>query len=250
MADQIKVTGMVIVSSPIGENDKRIVLLTKEKGKISAFVRGARRPGNHLMAASDSFAFGTFYLVQGKDSYTLINADISNYFRELTEDINKTYTAYYFLELAEYYAVENEESYKMLKLLYVALRALVNGKIDIRLVRYVYELKILVINGEYPEFSVCRNCGSSENLTVFSMFSDGVLCKDCERTVKDGISLNPSTLYALQYVVYADFKDLYTFTVTEEVLAELKMVMARCIHNYIDRRMNSLDILDVLEQNI
>jgi DNA repair protein RecO (recombination protein O) len=82
------------------------------------------------------------------------------------------------------------------------------------------------------------------------MFSDGVLCKDCERTVKDGISLNPSTLYALQYVVYADFKDLYTFTVTEEVLAELKMVMARCIHNYIDRRMNSLDILDVLEQNI
>ena len=57
MADQIKVRGMVISSSPIGENDKRVVLLTKEKGKISAFVRGARRPGNHLMAASDSFSF-------------------------------------------------------------------------------------------------------------------------------------------------------------------------------------------------
>ena len=55
MADQIKVRGMVISSSPIGENDKRVVLLTKEKGKISAFVRGERRPGNHLMAARESF---------------------------------------------------------------------------------------------------------------------------------------------------------------------------------------------------
>lgn len=60
MADQIKVRGMVISSSPIGENDKRVVMLTKEKGKISAFVRGARRPGNHLMAASDSFPSAYF----------------------------------------------------------------------------------------------------------------------------------------------------------------------------------------------
>lgn len=79
MADQIKVRGMVISSSPIGENDKRVVLLTKEKGKISAFVRGARRPGNHLMAASDSFSFGIFYLMYGRDAYTVVNAEISNF---------------------------------------------------------------------------------------------------------------------------------------------------------------------------
>ena len=76
MADQIKVRGMVISSSPIGENDKRVVLLTKEKGKISAFVRGARRPGNHLMAASDSFSFGIFYLMYGRDAYTVVNLSL------------------------------------------------------------------------------------------------------------------------------------------------------------------------------
>ena len=99
MAEQIKVTGMVISSSPIGENDKRIVLLTKERGKISAFVRGARRPGNHLMAASDSFAFGSFFMIPGKESFTMVGADITNYFRELAMDVYKTYSAYYFLEL-------------------------------------------------------------------------------------------------------------------------------------------------------
>lgn len=247
MADQVKVKGMVISSSPIGENDKRVVLLTKEKGKISAFVRGARRPGNHLMAASDSFAFGTFYLIYGRESCTIVNAEISNYFRELTENLTKTYSAYYFLELAEYYAVENQDESRMLNLIYASFKALLNENIDDRLVRYIFELKMLVINGEYPEFSVCRNCGKTEGLTGFSIFHDGVLCSECAKASKDVIEIDKSTLYTLQYIVYADIGKLYTFRVSDEVLQELKMVMARCMHAYVDRTMNSLEILDVLE---
>lgn len=244
MADQIKVMGMVISSSPIGENDKRIVLLTKEKGKISAFVRGARRPGNQLMAASDSFAFGTFYLFPGRDSYTLVNADISNYFRELTEDIVTTYEAYYFLELAEYFSVENEDSSLMLNLIYAAFRALLAGKISKHLIRSVYELKILVINGEYPDFFACRSCGNKEGLLGFSIYANGVICSDCKKTAKDRIEINESTLYALQFIVYSEIRNLYSFTVSPEVEQELKMVMARCIHTYVDKKPKSLEILD------
>ena len=80
MQDFVILTGIIIKAEPIGEYDRRVVLLTKERGKISAFARASRKPGNRLMAPTNPFSFGQFKLFVGRNAYTMSDADISNYF--------------------------------------------------------------------------------------------------------------------------------------------------------------------------
>lgn len=87
MRDLLELTGMVIKTSSVGDYDRRLVILTRERGKITAFARGAKRPGSSLMGPSRPFAFGTFKVFEGREAYNLQSAEISQYFEELVLDM-------------------------------------------------------------------------------------------------------------------------------------------------------------------
>ena len=214
MRESVNLTGIVLKASPVGDNDRRLVILTRERGKITAFARGAKRPGSQLMGVTRPFVFGTFKLYEGRDAYSLVSVDVQNYFREITEDMEAACYGSYFLEFADYYGRENLEAVETLKLLYQSLRALLKSAIPNRLVRAVFELKLMEINGEYMEKPLGR--------------------------------LEDSTIYTWEYVLASPVEKLYTFTVTEKVLEEFTKCVAENKRRFVDKTFHSLDILDVL----
>ena len=210
-----EITGMVLKAEPINEYDRRVVLLTKERGKISAFARGARKPNSKLLAATNPFCFGTFKLYEGRTSYNIMEAEITNYFESLREDFESAYYGMYFLEVMDYYTRENNDEKELLKLLYQSLRALMHEGLSNVLVRCVFEMKAMVIYGEFP-----------------GMPREG----DWEE----------STRYAVSYIVNSSIEKLYTFTVTPQVLMQLKQLADDYRVRYVDRQFKSLEIVDNL----
>lgn len=243
--ESLVLNGMVIKSSDVGEYDKRLVLLTMERGKIVAFARGARRPKSMLLSAARLFAFGKFTLYEGKEAYTVQGAEISDYFAEISNDIEAMCYGSYFLELADYFAKENLESTGLLKLLYFSLRALDNEKIPNELVRYIYELKVFVLHGEYPEMFECLSCKSTD-VEYFSVVRGGMICGNCVGKAGDSVHIETSTIYAMQFIITSKIEKLFTFVVNDNILKELSFIMKRYLSRYVDREFHSLEILNTI----
>lgn len=248
--NQITVTGMVLAVTSIGEYDRRVVILCRERGKIAVFARGARKPNSAFVGVTSPFSFGEFVVYEGRTSYTLVSASISNYFQELRTDVEGAYYGFYFMDLANYYAREANDETQMLKLLYQTLRAVGNPRLPNRLIRYIYELKTLCINGEAPQVFECTCCGNQSQDYVFSVKKGGVVCPECrssgDRRITDGRAILPSTLYTIQYIVSSSIEKLYTFLVKEEVLEELGQIVGEYLNEYLGKHFRSLEILETI----
>lgn len=246
MGQTIVLTGMILTAMPVGDYDKRIQILTRERGKITAFARGARRPNSAFVAAANPFSFGQFEVFEGRSAYSLAKVSISDYFREIAADLDTAYYGFYFLEMAAYYTQENMDATDFLNLLYVTLKALLKPALDNRLVRRIYEVRVLVLIGEYPNAFSCMKCGRDERADerphFFSIRHQGILCPDCIRGERI-LAMDASAFYALQYMISAPLEKLYTFTLSESVFACLDEIISKYIHQYRDHTFHSEDLL-------
>lgn len=212
MQEQIRDKGIIIKTEPIGEYDRRVVILTENRGKISAFARGARRPNSKFVASTNPFVFGNISLFAGRNSYTLTDMEAVEYFDSLRLDFDKSMYGMYFLELVDYYTRENNDDRDMLKLLFVSLKALSRGLIDNRLIRAIFELRAVAVNGEFPGLELR--------------------------------SMSETAEYTIKFIISADFAKLYSFTLKDEVMNEVINYSTLVVDKMIHHSFNSLLLLE------
>jgi DNA repair protein RecO (recombination protein O) len=233
---------VVLRTHKLGEADRIITLLSRERGKIRAVAKGVRRTTSKFGARLEPFSHVDLQFAVGRTLDVIIQAESLHAFGEPLTGNYPAYTAgQVMLETADRLVTEEgEPAVQQYLLLVGALRVLNSGTADgaraPSLILDSYLLRALAVAGYAPSFANCARCGVVGPHQAFSPAVGGVVCERCRppgaaRPARETIDL----LGALLEGRWRDTRD-----VDERCAREASGITAAYAAWHLDRNLRSL----------
>ncbi len=249
-----KVRGLIIKEAPMGDKDKRLVMLTREMGKISVIAKGALSPKSKWAATSQVFCYGDYVLSKGQSFYYIKEAQLIESFFALRQNLDRLAYATFMLEVAETLTLDGTENQNLMRLLLRGLMAMSKASEGSEsLAADAFLWRVLAENGFYPDLEHCRSCERDMNdfapgadpaqpEYVFDFALGGLVCNLCHGS-GSGTRLSSGALRALRYILEVPQEKVYAFAAEEEVRRQLDEVCVGYLLHQTEKRYNSLDFI-------
>ena len=157
---EYKVRGIILREAPMGDKDKRLVMLTA-RTENSRTGEGALSPKSRLAGLTQLFCYGEYRLSKGRTFYYIQEGTLRESFFDLRQNLDRLAYATLIMEVAETLSLDGQENIQLLSLLLRALRAMCRAlEKSESLIADAFILRSLAENGFYPELSRCCVCGA------------------------------------------------------------------------------------------
>jgi DNA repair protein RecO (recombination protein O) len=117
MSGTYKATGINLKTSPMGEADRLLTILTEEFGVIQAIAPGSRKHNSSLGGRSGLFVVNNLLVVKGRSFDKVIQAESLESYPGLSQDLSKLTASQYLAELALSQALSDHPQAELLRLL-------------------------------------------------------------------------------------------------------------------------------------
>ncbi|NEO73699.1 DNA repair protein RecO [Moorena sp. SIO3H5] len=124
MSQTYKATGINLKSIPLGEADRLLTILTREFGLIRVVAPGARKQKSKLGGRSGLFVVNQLLLAKGRSLDKIIQAESTESYPGLSQDISKLAASQYLAELVLCHALSEQPQEELYELLNEHLRRL------------------------------------------------------------------------------------------------------------------------------
>ncbi len=209
MARTFRSEAIVLRTSSLGEADKIITLISKEKGKLAAVAKGIRRSKSRFGARFELFNNLSLTFFKGRSLPIITQAEIIDGYLRLRRNFSKINYAYAMVELLDKMTPEYQQEARYYKLLAASLSALNKLSVDSKLVLAAFDVKLLAISGFMPELSRCISCKSKSGLVGFDSGRGGVVCQNCASSGQTVQPISPSLTGKIKELLYAPFSLLF-----------------------------------------
>ncbi len=243
--------GIIIRDKELGEKDKVIRIFTAERGIISAIVRRGQSIKSNKGSISQPLAYCTFSLYERKGGFVVDEIEIEELFWGIRENLESLALAQYFCELCIAWMPDENNSKSLLKLLLNTLYYLSEKKKSNKFLKAVFELRGCALCGYMPDLVCCSQCGNFNYAGMLFLIRSGkLICEECVSWQEKSIStiLSAGVLSALRHIVYAEFVNLFKFTISPESEEYLGKVCEKYIFEHIGTHFKSLEFYKNLTQ--
>lgn len=238
---------LILRTYKLGEADRIVVFLTRDRGKKRGVAKGARRAKSKFTGALES----------------LTRAGVAYYERELRDLVRINYIetqrsplavvarsvpdaaalghSEYFAELIDEWAPEGHADERLYRLGSSIIDALADGAPTDRLARY-FEFWLLRLQGVYPQVSACPGCGGPfDGGAVMPPRDHHFLCRRCASPGGTVVSLD--ALRFLRSAAGASPEALKGIPLDEGPGRELEIAHRRLIHLHLEKELKSARVL-------
>ena len=233
---------IVLRTHKLGEADRIITLLTRERGKIRAVAKGVRRTKSKFGARLEPFSRVDLLVFEGKSLDIITQAESLNaYGQDLALDYSLWTAGQTMLEAADRLTSEESISAESQYLLLVgALRTLVSGEHASSLVLDAYLLRSLSMAGYSPTLNACVICGVAGTQPFFHVSTGGALC--VEHRVPGSVAPRPESFELMQALMTGDWEAADAAAGKDR--NEVSGIVAAYVQWHLERGLRSLPLVD------
>jgi len=236
-----RLEAVVLRHSDWGEADRLLTLYTRERGKVRAIAKGARKVKSRKAGHLEPFTRVTLQLARGRDLLIVTQAETIDAYQPLREDLLKTGYASYLVELLDRFTYEEEsENYNIFRLLTESLSRIAFEADPWLAIRY-YEVRLLDHLGFRPQLFECANCREEIQAVdqFFSAAQGGVLCPRCGAGLPGVWNVSVEALKYLRHFQRSGYAEAQRARPSPQVRDEVEALMQRNFTYLLERELNT-----------
>lgn len=239
---------LVLKQFDLGESDRLITLYTREKGKLKAVAKGARKGNKSRSGLVLPFSYHNFTLYQGKSLAKINHIESIAMNSSLREDLDYMAYASVVSEYIERAGLEDQADQALFSLLVIILEKMAAAaKEDLLFYLTIFKAKLLLLLGVKPEIENCTVCGEKIDLkdsTPLSIEEGGSICKKCfNNNYYQNLTFSLSEMRALYKITFAEISQLKPEQFSLKILEKINEATEKFLIYHLDLKPKSLSFL-------
>lgn len=182
--ETFKIEGVILSTTDFGDANRVVTLFTKEFGKLETNAYGCRRAKSPLSGAMQMFNHISAELSHGGKVDTIREADVLNFYGNLTANIERLAYAAFFFEIVNKMTLPKFPEPYIFDLLIKSLPML-NAR-NPKIAALIGICQFMQLSGVQLNFTNCVHCGKIiEGDAAISLIDGGAICLDCTEKASD-----------------------------------------------------------------